>query len=108
MPSVTADTLAKEPTTVRDRAVDAVRHATHVAHEARLLKTLASDAVEDGVHAAKRAITHGMHDLEDLRDSATYRIKRAPLMAVGLAFGAGLLFGTVCGRIGRSAVTRTR
>ena len=102
------DTLAKEPTTGRDRAVDAVRHAEHLAHEARLLKTLASDAVEDGVHAAKRAITHGVHDLEDLRDSATHRIRRAPLMAVCLAFGAGLLLGAVCGQIGRSAAIRTR
>lgn len=103
-----ADTLASEHTTVRDRAVDAVRQASHVAHEARLLKMLASDALEDGVHAAKRAMTHGMHDLDDLRDSAAYRIKRAPLMTVGLALGAGILLGVALGRIRRKATTRDR
>lgn len=88
--------------------MSSVRHAEHLAHEARLFKTLASDAVEDGVHAAKRAMTHGVHDLEDLRDSATHRIRRAPLMAVGLAFGAGLLLGAAFGWIGRRAAARIR
>lgn len=104
----TVDTLTSEPMTVRDRAVDAVRQATHMAHEARLFKTLALDAVEDRVHTAKRAITHGIHDLEDLRDSAAYRTKRAPLMTVGLAFGAGMGLGVVFGRIGRKAPTPSR
>ncbi len=103
-----ADTLASEHTTERDRAVDAVRQSAHVAHEARLLKTLASDALEDGVHAAKRAITHGLHELEDLRGSAAYRIKRAPLVTVGLALGAGILLGVAFGRIGRKAATQDR
>jgi len=93
---------------VRDCAADAVRQAGHVAHEARRLKAVASDAVEDGVHAAKRAITHGLHDLEDLRDSAAYRIKRAPLMTVGLAFGVGILLGAVVGRIARKATAPDR
>lgn len=96
---------ANEQKKVRDRAIDAVRQAAHVAHEARLFKTLASDAVEDRVHAAKRAITHGLHELEDLRDSAAHRVKRAPLMTVGLAFAGGILFGLLVGRIGRKAET---
>jgi ElaB/YqjD/DUF883 family membrane-anchored ribosome-binding protein len=90
-------------TTVLDRAVDAVRQAAYVTHEARLLKTRATDAVEDRVHAAKRAITRGMHDLEDMRDSAVHRVKRAPLMTVGLAVGAGMLLGVVIGWIGGRA-----
>jgi ElaB/YqjD/DUF883 family membrane-anchored ribosome-binding protein len=98
-------TAVNEQTTVRHRAVDTVRQAAHLAHEARLLKTLASDAVEDGVHAAKRAITHGLHEFEDLRDSAAYRVKRAPLMTVGLAFAGGILLGVLAGRIGRKART---
>jgi ElaB/YqjD/DUF883 family membrane-anchored ribosome-binding protein len=101
-------TAENEETTVRHRAADAVRQAAHVAHEARLLKTLASDAVEDGVYAAKRAITHGLHELEDLRDSAAYRVKRAPLVTVGLAFAGGILLGVLVGRIGRRIETQRR
>jgi ElaB/YqjD/DUF883 family membrane-anchored ribosome-binding protein len=88
-------------TTIRDRAVDTVRQVAHVAHEARLLKTLATDAVEDGVHAAKRAITRGLHDFDDLRESAAHRVKRAPLLTVGLAAAGGLLFGIALGWLGR-------
>ena len=90
-----------EESTVRHVVVDAVRQAAHVAHEARLLKTLAADAVEDGVHAAKRAITHGRRDLEDLQESTAHRIKQAPFATVGLALGAGILLGVVIGWIGR-------
>ena len=41
---------------IRDRVVDACRQAGHRSHEARLAKSLATDAVENGVHAAKRTI----------------------------------------------------
>jgi hypothetical protein len=101
-------TAANEETTLRGCAADTVRQAAHLAHEARLLKTLASDAVEDGVHAVTRVITHRLHELEDLRDSAAYRIKRAPLVAVGLALGAGVLLGVVFGRLGRKAAPPDR
>lgn len=91
------------PTTAdaRDLASDAVRQAGRVAHEASRLKALATEAVEDGVRATKRALTHGLHDLGDLRDSAAYRVKRAPLLTVGLAFAAGILLGVVAGRVTR-------
>ena len=97
MKAAVADTPMASDTSIRDRAVDTVRQAAHVAHEARLLKTLATDAMEDGVHAAKRAITRRMHDLEDLREAAAYRVKRAPLASVGVFFGAGILIGAAIG-----------
>jgi hypothetical protein len=103
MRSAIADTPMADDTTIRDRAVDTVRQAAHVAHEARLLKTLATDAVEDGVHAAKRAITRGLHDLDDLRESAAYRVKRAPLLTVSLAVAGGILVGIALGWLGRSS-----
>ena len=89
---------------VRDRAIDACRQATHLSHEARLLKSLASDAVEDGVHAAKRAITsvkRGVEKLADLKDEAVHRVKRQPLRALSIALGVGLVAGVAVGWIGR-------
>ena len=83
---------ADQPAT-QDRLIDVVGRAAHVAHEARVLKTMAADAIEDGVHAAKRAVTRSARDIEDLRDAAAYRVKKAPLMAVALAAAAGLALG---------------
>jgi hypothetical protein len=51
----------REKTSVADRIVDAVQHAAHVSHEARLIKSLAYDAIEDGAHEAKRAVEKQVH-----------------------------------------------
>lgn len=96
-------TAHAEPHTTPDRLADVVGRAAHVAHEARVLKTLAADAVEDGVHAAKRAVTRGAREIEDLRETAAYRIKKAPFLSVAIAAGAGLLVGAMCGLWGRCA-----
>lgn len=95
--------MTPSTTAARELAADAVRKAEHVAHEASRLKAVAAEAVEDGVRATKRAITHGLHDLDDLRDTAAYRIKRAPLQTVALAFGVGILLGVVVGQATRKA-----
>ena len=94
-------TAHADPPTTQNRLTDVVGRAAHVAHEARLLKTMAADAVEDGVYAAKRAVTRGARDFEEFWETAAYRIKKAPFLAVAIAAGAGLLVGTVCGRWGR-------
>jgi ElaB/YqjD/DUF883 family membrane-anchored ribosome-binding protein len=65
------------------KATDVYRKATHLADEAR------------------DAINRGIANAEDFRDTAVYRVKRNPLKAVGLAFGAGLLLGAVFGALGR-------
>jgi ElaB/YqjD/DUF883 family membrane-anchored ribosome-binding protein len=96
-------TAHADPLTTRDRLADVVGRAAHVAHDARLLKTMAADAVEDGVHAAKRAATRGAREFEEFRETAAYRIKKAPFRAVAIAAGAGLLVGAVCGLWGRRA-----
>ena len=108
MASAIADTPATMTTTVRDRVVDAADRVAHVAQDARRLETLASDAAEDGVHAAKRAITRGVHQVEDLRDEAAYRVKKAPLLSIALAAGAATLVGLVFGWWGRHVTTGRR
>lgn len=96
-------------TTLRERVLDATRRAAHLPREAKHLTSMAAEAVEDGVHTAKRAlktVKRGVERLDDLKDDATYRIKREPWKAVAIAAGAGLAVGTLVGwfgaRIGRS------
>lgn len=95
MATATIETPRTEPPTLRDRAADTVRQVSDAACDVRHLKTLAADALEDRMHAAKRTITRTVRDLEDLRDSAAGRVRKAPLTSVGLALGAGILLGAV-------------
>jgi ElaB/YqjD/DUF883 family membrane-anchored ribosome-binding protein len=87
-------------TCIGDTAADVYQKATHLADEARAFTNLAGEAVETGVHAAKRAFNRSVESAGDLRDRAVYRVKRNPIKAVGLAFGAGLLLGAVVGAFG--------
>ncbi len=60
------------------------------------LKAVAKEAIEDGVHAANRAVKsvrRRVEELGDFKDVAAYRVKRQPLAAVGAAFGIGLALG---------------
>lgn len=105
MPATNTETneVAQEPTAA-DRIADAVRHASHFSHEARLLRSMARDAGEEGVHAARRAIRRarrGVEALEDFRDEAAHYVKRQPFKAVGIAAGVGLLAGVAVTWIGR-------
>ena len=108
MSSATLETPTKASPGAGDRAIDTVRQVAHVAHKARLLKTLAADAVEDGLHAARRTVTRRIRDIEDLRDAAAYRIKRAPFATVAAALGAGILLGAVFGWFGTRSTRRNR
>jgi ElaB/YqjD/DUF883 family membrane-anchored ribosome-binding protein len=97
----TTETASKP--SAADRVTDAVRHATHFSHEARLMKSMARDAAEEGVHAAKRAmkrVRRGVERLEDFRDEAEHCVKRQPFKAVGIAAGVGLAVGVALGWIG--------
>jgi ElaB/YqjD/DUF883 family membrane-anchored ribosome-binding protein len=109
MNSATVESPTPEsPTSVRDRVLDAARHAAHVSHEAKLLKSIATDAVEDGIHAAKRAfrnVKRSVERVEDFKDEAAHSIKRQPLKSIAIAAGVGLAVGALVGwyaRVGRS------
>jgi ElaB/YqjD/DUF883 family membrane-anchored ribosome-binding protein len=86
-----------EKLNVADRIVDAARHAAHISHEARLVKSLACDAIEDGAHEAKRAVKksvqRGIERLEDIKDESIHYVKRQPLKAIATAAGVGLIVG---------------
>ena len=105
MTSATVETSeAASHVSNRDRVVDACRQSAHLSHEARLLKSLAVDAVEDGVYATKRAMTslkRSVEELADFKDEAVHRVKRQPLRTMGIALGSGLVLGLAAGWIGR-------
>ena len=65
--------------------------------ESARLKAAVTDALEDGVPAARRAMNHGLHVAEDIMDDAAHEVKRHPLEAVAstsvLSFAAGVLAG---------------
>lgn len=84
---------------------------THMSHEARLFKTRAEDALEDGVHAAKRAfksVQRQVEAIDDLKDEALHRVKRHPALAVGICFGVGCVVGAAIGAVGALAARRAR
>jgi ElaB/YqjD/DUF883 family membrane-anchored ribosome-binding protein len=104
MPAANTDTttIVQKPSTT-DRIVDAVRHAAHFSHEAHMVTSMARDAGEEGVHAAKRAmrrVRRGVETLEDMKNEAAHNVKRQPFRAIGVAAGVGLLAGIVIGWIG--------
>jgi ElaB/YqjD/DUF883 family membrane-anchored ribosome-binding protein len=95
---------------VADRMTDAIRQAAHFSHEARLMKSMARDAGEEGVYAAKRALRRARRSLDaltNLKDDAAYYVKRQPFKAVGVAAGVGLLVGVVIGFAGRCTGRRS-
>jgi ElaB/YqjD/DUF883 family membrane-anchored ribosome-binding protein len=107
-----APSLAEVPPAERSAAVgqfaaDAVRAAAHLSHDARLLKSIAADAVEDGVHAAKRTYKIAVRRFEDVSDQAATRIRRQPFKALGVALGAGLLVGAAGGWLMRTLAARS-
>ena len=90
-------TPESEKPNVADRIVDAARHVAHISHEARLVKSLAYDAIEDGAHEAKRAVKksvqRGIERLEDIKDEGVHYVKRQPLKAIAMAAAVGLMVG---------------
>ncbi len=103
----TRETSGQAAPSIRGRLADAARHAAHLSHEARMVKSLAEDAIEDGVHTARRAVKsvhRGIERAQDIKDEAASYVKRRPLtttVAVGLL---GVIVGFTAGWI----VTRGR
>lgn len=93
----TRKTTEGEKPSLADRVVDAARQAVHVSHEAHAVKSLAEDAIEDGVHATRRAVRRGVERLEDIKDEGIHYVKRHPLKAVAMVAGVGFMVGLASG-----------
>ena len=101
-----AETLESNNGRLADRAMDIVGRASHLAHEVKLAKTIATDAAEDGARAARRAVKQTVHRAQDLVEDTTHEIKRRPLQAIGVAFAAGSFVGLMVGWFSRRSVVR--
>jgi ElaB/YqjD/DUF883 family membrane-anchored ribosome-binding protein len=82
---------------VSQTAREAQEQLTHLAEEAAERKAAIAEAVEDGMHTARRAAKHGYRATEDFVDDTAHRIKQDPLRAVGISFLAGIGLGMALG-----------
>ena len=64
-----------------------------VFREVSNIKTVVSEAVEDGVKSAVKAIKQGRHAAEDVLDDAKHQVKQRPFEAMGIVFAFGVLTG---------------
>jgi ElaB/YqjD/DUF883 family membrane-anchored ribosome-binding protein len=83
--------------------MDKVPSADEVLHEVSRIKSIMTEAVEDGFKSAMKAINQSRDAAEDAIDDTRHAIKRHP-QAMGIAFAAGMLLGGVA----LWAVTRRR
>jgi ElaB/YqjD/DUF883 family membrane-anchored ribosome-binding protein len=67
------------------------------AHKATRAASAVSDALEDGVLAARRAARDGADTATELLYNTKKRLQRHPLESVAVTFAAGLAAGTVIG-----------
>ena len=64
-----------------------------VPREVSKIRSIVTDAVEDGVRSASQAIRHGRYAAEDVIEEAKHTVKQSPLRAMGIVFAAGALAG---------------
>jgi ElaB/YqjD/DUF883 family membrane-anchored ribosome-binding protein len=72
-----------------------------VLKEVSRIRETVTEAVDDGVKSAVRALKQGRHAAEDAIDDARHKVKQNPLQSVGLVFVVGVLAGWVISALGR-------
>lgn len=88
--------IADAKPSIRDRIAEAARHATQISHEARQLKAVAVDAVEDGLGAARQVLGSVQRRVEhaaECRTDVITRLKRQSWKGVGAALAVGVAAG---------------
>jgi len=66
-----------------------------VIKEVARIKDVVTEAVQDGVESAVKALKHGRVAANDAIDDARHTVKKNPLQAVGVVFAAGVLVGSL-------------
>jgi ElaB/YqjD/DUF883 family membrane-anchored ribosome-binding protein len=67
------------------------------AEEFARLKEVITDAVEDGLRAARHTIKQGREVAEEAMDEAVHAVKKYPLQTVAVTFGVALATGALLG-----------
>jgi ElaB/YqjD/DUF883 family membrane-anchored ribosome-binding protein len=65
--------------------------------EVSRVKTIVTEAVEDGVKSAVKALKQGRYAAEDMIGEARHTVKQRPFQSVGVVFAAGVLTGALVG-----------
>jgi ElaB/YqjD/DUF883 family membrane-anchored ribosome-binding protein len=68
-----------------------------VLREVSRLKSVVTEAVEEGVQTAVKALKQGRTAAEDVIYDARHTVKQKPLQSIGVVFAAGLLAGSMIG-----------
>ena len=72
-----------------------------VLKEVTRIRETVTEAVDDGVKSAVRALKQGRHAAEDAIDDARHTVKQNPLQSIGLVFVIGVLAGWLFSMAGR-------
>jgi len=65
--------------------------------EVARIKSMVTEAVEDGVKTAIKAIKQGRYAAEDMIGDARHTVRKRPFQAMGVVFAAGVLAGALVG-----------
>ena len=65
--------------------------------EVSRIKEIVTEAVEDGVKSAVKAIKQGRYAAEDMIGDARHTVRKSPFQAMGVVFAAGVLTGALVG-----------
>lgn len=71
-----------------------------VFREVSRVKNVVTEAVEDGVKAALKAVKQSRASAEDVLEEARHRVKKSPIEAMGIVFAAGVITGSLLTWIG--------
>ena len=65
--------------------------------EVSRIKSIVTEAVEDGVKSAMKAIKQGRYAAEDMIGDARHTVRKRPFQSIGVVFAAGVLTGALVG-----------
>lgn len=76
-------------------------HIADTAHKASRVTSAMTEAFEDSIGMAKRAVKHSADAAEEFMEDTQQRIKRHPVETVVAAFAGGVALGMLLGFFGR-------
>jgi hypothetical protein len=76
-------------------AFDTAAKLAEAGCDADRLKVALTEAAEDGIKTAKRAVRNGRMAAEDFMDEALFVVKRNPVKAIAITFGAAFGLGAL-------------